>query len=379
MPNNFINNERTFFIGSNHEKELPWTGTSHYKFSSGREGLLSLLKSLNLKSDDIILLPQFVPEGIIAPCRIENVEIKFYDLDETLTPDWGNLKLQLNQYKPILCILIHYFGLVKDINKFVHLCHSNHCLAFEDFAHIQFKKSYLLDNESDFKLYSLRKIIGVPDGAVIGSNFIKVNLKYSFSPLDIRRLVYIVMNTGHLLMTTISRNHLFFKFWIGFWKYFGYFFSSYRLLMSYFKNPTKISLFSDMLLSRFPWNDSIQTRNKIESFYALNLNRNIFKHLTIPNRNACSMGYLVVVENRKSLSEHLLKNGIQGVWFDHKWEYHHLSKNVDAAKKIIDNHFLFPTSYSLSLKAIERVIRIANQWADSQNDNQLKQTIAYNG
>ena len=379
MPNNFINNERTFFIGSNHEKELPWTGTRHYKFSSGREGLLSLLKSLNFKSDDIILLPQFVPEGIIAPCRIENVEIKFYDLDETLTPDWENLKLILNQYKPKLCILIHYFGLVKDVNKFIHLCHTYNCLGLEDYAHLQFNKLYVFENKSDFRLYSLRKIIGVPDGAVIESNLIKVSLKYSFFSLDIRRLVYIIMNTGHLLMTTISRNHLFFKFWIGFWKYLGYFFSSYRFLMSYFKTPTKISFFSDILLSRFPWNDSIQTRNKIEFFYALNLNKDIFKHLTIPNRNICSMGYLVVVENRKSLSEHLLKNGIQGVWFDHKWEDHHLSKNVNAAKKIIENHFLFPTSYSLSLKAVERVISIANQWADSQKGNQLKQTKAYNG
>ena len=373
MPNNFINNERTFFIGSNHENELPWIGTPHYKFSSGREALLALLKSLNFKSDDIILLPQFVPEGIIAPCRIENIEIKFYDLDENLTPIWENLNFLLNLYKPKLCILIHYFGLVKDVNKFIYLCHSNNSLAFEDFAHIQFKKSYILENNSDFKLYSLRKIIGVPDGAVIQSNHFLYKLKYFSFSLDIRRVVYIIMNTGHLLMTTISRNHLFFKFWIWFWKYLGYFFSSYRFLMSYFKTPTKISFLSDILLSRFPWNDSIQTRNNIESFYALNLNKDIFKHLTIPNRNTCSMGYLVVVENRKSLSEHLLQNGILGVWFDHKWEYQNLSKNENAAKKIIENHFLFPTSYSLSLKAVERVIIIANQWAASQNDNQLKQ------
>ena len=44
MPNNFINNERTFFIGSNHENELPWIGTPHYKFSSGREALVKIFK-----------------------------------------------------------------------------------------------------------------------------------------------------------------------------------------------------------------------------------------------------------------------------------------------------------------------------------------------
>jgi hypothetical protein len=364
-----INNERSLFWADSCENELPWSGNSFTKFASGREGLVSLIKSLNFKSDEIVMLPEFLPEGIIAPFRVENIKIIFYALDNLFNPNWEDLHCLLKKHKAKLCVMIHYFGLKKDINKFSELCHSFNSMVLEDLAHLQCNRLSLSESRSDFKLYSLRKIIGVPDGAILQHSYNKKYLKLNFFSLDIRRLIYIVMNIGHLLITTISRYFFSFKFWNGFWKYFSYFFSSYKFLMFYFKRPTSISFISEILLNNFPWNRSIQIRSKFENLYSLKLDKDVFSHLTIPSNDYCSMGFLVSVENRESLNAHLKEHGIQGIWFYHKWVNQKSDCNSMESKDLINNHFLFPTIYSLSTESIERVINIANQWADTQKFN----------
>lgn len=361
-----ISNERCLLADKTSTQDLPWTNHDFVEFASGREALVALIRSLNLKEGDIVLLPAFVPEGIISPCRIQKLDIRFYVLDRNLDPDWIFFDKLAHKSQPKLAILIHYFGVRRDANRFVTICHSRGAMVLEDFAHMQILPETKLGLNSDFALHSLRKIIGVPDGAILQTNFLDLpSLKPKIS-FDLRRITYILMNMGHLSITGVSRWSGSPSFWRNFWKIFGRFFSSYRFLMWYFKRPTPMSRLSKFLLSRFPWRAAVSKRIHYEQIYHNMLDRNIFTHLSQPEDGHCSMGYAVLVENRNSLYETLARQGIYGIWFEYKWDHFPEGSIQNDARWVMKNHFLFPTAYSLREEEITRVILLANEWAESE-------------
>jgi len=358
-----ISNERCFWIGMERPEEFPWSNHNAFLFASGREALVVLLRSLQFKEGDAVLLPAFVPEGIIAPCQLQKLDIHYYTIDRNLDPNWSCLDDMMRVFQPKLAILIHYFGDRRDAERFVAICHRYGALVIEDLAHAQTLKDSSLGANGDFVLYSLTKMVGVPDGAVLqiaSDSGLQLKLKRSFDP---RRTIYIAMNMGHLFLNSASRYVGAEAFWCYFWKLFGHFFGSYRFLMWYYKHPKPISFLSKLLLARFPWRSAVIKRLRHEQQYRIGLNNTVFKHLCRVEEGHCAMGYAVLVEERESLFTYLALHGIYGIWFENKWDHFPSDVIYDDARWVMQHHFLFPTAYSLSDDEVKRVIHLANAWA----------------
>jgi hypothetical protein len=314
-----------------------------------------------------VLLPAFVPEGVIAPCRVQGLNIRFYPLDRNLDPDWTRLEELAAALQPRLAVLIHYFGVRREAGRFVAICHRNGALVVEDIAHAQALPESSLGADGDFVLHSLTKIVGVADGAVLemaAAHVLPLNPRPSRDP---RRAICLVMNMARLLVTSASRRFGSYAFWGRFWGVFGRFFNSYRILMWYFKRPTPMSALSKALLARFPWRDAVVKRLRHERHYREGLDGSVFGHLgDEAEASHCAMGYAVVVEQREALIDALAAHGIHGIWFEYKWDHFPADVVHDDARWVMKHHFLFPTAYVLSDEDVEEVIRVANEWAMTQ-------------
>ena len=359
-----IGNERCFWIKKQNTESHPWSQRNSFFFASGREALIALFDSLNLLAGDTVLLPAFVPEGIIAPCRAKRLVTQFYPLDSNLDPDWERLTESVTISSPKIAVLIHHFGIRRDAIKFNTICHQNGVLVLEDLAQAQVLKECDLGRECDFLLHSLTKIVGVTDGAILQVKDTLYPQYNKFRSFDIRRIVYISLNFCQLLINTASRHFGSYTFWRYFLKIIGPFLNSYRFLMWYYIHPTKMSFLSKLLLNRFPWSDAVKKRLNNEKLYREKLDRTVFRHLGQTEESGhCAMGYAVIVKDRENLVSTLASSGIYGIWFEYKWDYFPPERIHDRARWVMKHHFLFPTSYSLSESEVSKVISVANEWA----------------
>ncbi len=372
MTRRRISNERCLWVGRALPKDLPWNHKNAVGFSSGREALVALLGALGLGPGDVVMLPAFVPEGVIAPCRIQGLDICFYPLDRNLDPDWTRLEELAMALQPRLAILIHYFGVRREAGRFVAICRRNGALVLEDLAHAQALPESSLGADGDFVLHSLTKIVGVADGAVLEMAAAHVLPLKPQPSCDPRRVICLVMNMARLLVISASRRFGSPAFWSRFWSILGRFFNSYRILMWYFKRPTPMSGLSKRLLARFPWRDAVMKRLHHERRYRAGLDRSVFGHLgNVAEASHCAMGYAVVVEQREALFDALATHGIYGIWFENKWDYFPTDVVHDDARWVMKHHFLFPTAYALSDEEVEEVICVANKWAATQKAGQM--------
>ena len=136
---------------------------------SGREALH--LVALNKKSDTqrpIILMPAYCCHSMVDPFLKAGWSVEFYPLNEDLTADVQILYMLLTSRHPEAVLTMNYFGSAStkptvDCVKTV----SSSCVCIEDFSHCTFGLSHIFNPEVDYYISSIRKSVGVCDGAVI--------------------------------------------------------------------------------------------------------------------------------------------------------------------------------------------------------------------
>jgi hypothetical protein len=120
--------------------------------ATGRSALYHLARMLDCPH---VLLPAFVPEGVLFPFVAGGKMIEFYRLTADLAPDWPSIQV----YPKSLLVIIHYFGNVVDTTP-AYPCNG---AVLEDCAHAPLHRPA----SADFTLYSLNKFLPTPDGAVL--------------------------------------------------------------------------------------------------------------------------------------------------------------------------------------------------------------------
>lgn len=147
---------------------------------SGRESLL--LAALTLKhykenktSDLKILFPAYCCWSMSAPFEKAGWKIVYYRLNDDLTVDIDFLKQLLEIETPDAVLTMNYFGIaftddivrvVRDYEKKT----QDRIFIIEDFSHCTFSLKQIYNTEVDIYVSSIRKSIGVCDGAIILSN-----------------------------------------------------------------------------------------------------------------------------------------------------------------------------------------------------------------
>jgi len=145
-------------IGGNHGLPVEANGKTVKKLSkntlvNARSCLYAIMAHLN---NPPIWMPSYLCESLLH----EDYNVKFYDVDRSLTID----ESFLTEIKPSEAVLvIDYFGFTQD-RKIYERIKEKKCFSIEDAS-----QSLLSDRDTtpDFTIYSLTKCLGLPDGGMI--------------------------------------------------------------------------------------------------------------------------------------------------------------------------------------------------------------------
>ncbi len=141
-----------------HSQRSAWK--SEARVATGRSAILHLIKVANPKA---VLMPCYVPEGVIIPFQRVGIPIKFYKLREDLRPDLDHVTRLMT--KGAMFVLIHYFGYYTETGALREIISNAGGILFEDCAHALFAKA----SEADVALWSYNKFLPVADGAILKS------------------------------------------------------------------------------------------------------------------------------------------------------------------------------------------------------------------
>lgn len=120
---------------------------------------------------DNVVLPAYLPHGIVEPFREAGVEPRYYRCDRTLRPEIGDIERLLDAGS-LAIMLTHYFGQPQsadDTAAVRGLCEEYDAFLIDDNAHAPLSRSdgRLLGTSGDVGITSLRKLLPIPNGAVL--------------------------------------------------------------------------------------------------------------------------------------------------------------------------------------------------------------------
>jgi len=160
-----------------------------YFSSACRVGFRHLIKHLDFQGKKM-LLPGYIGisvnegSGVFDPLAEYQIETEFYRVNPDLSVDMDDFKAKIVSEDVKAVLVIHYFGFLQsDIQAVAMLCRENNVLLIEDCAHTltSTHDGIRLGQFGDFGLFSLHKILPVPDGGILRINN---NDYFSIPPLD---------------------------------------------------------------------------------------------------------------------------------------------------------------------------------------------------
>jgi len=106
-----------------------------FAFNSGRSALLAILKSLNLKEGEEVLVQAFTCSALLLPILWAKLKPVFVDCElETLNLDVEDLKKKITKNSRVL-IVQHTFGLSANMDEIEKICQERNIILIEDCAH----------------------------------------------------------------------------------------------------------------------------------------------------------------------------------------------------------------------------------------------------
>ena len=132
----------------------------------GREALMYVGKQIG--NNKVILFPSYCCWSMSAPFQKLGWRVVYYRLNNDLTIDLSYLEYLLRLEKPQAILTMNYYGSA-DTHKAIALAKSknSNVQVIEDFSHCTFSIRQIWNDQVDYYVSSIRKSIGVCDGAVV--------------------------------------------------------------------------------------------------------------------------------------------------------------------------------------------------------------------
>lgn len=106
-----------------------------FTFNSGRSGFLAILKALELKRGDEVLIQGFTCNALVNPITWSGLKPIFIDINRnSLNIDPEDLKRKITG-KSRVVVVQHTFGLPAKIGEILNICNKNNLILIEDCAH----------------------------------------------------------------------------------------------------------------------------------------------------------------------------------------------------------------------------------------------------
>lgn len=131
-----------------------------YNFYNGRSALDFGIKTLSLKKNSKILVPEIICDVAVKVFLRNELKIVFYRLDVNFQPIWTELSKKIEKNVGAI-LMVHFFGYPQNFNKFLNFSKQNKIYLIEDNCHslnIKYKKK-ILGKIGDIGVDSPRKII----------------------------------------------------------------------------------------------------------------------------------------------------------------------------------------------------------------------------
>jgi perosamine synthetase len=168
------------FGGHHNSAEL--NGQSIYHLFWARNAIYHGLAALGVQAGENILVPAFHCRAAIEPILAYGGEIKFYDVNVDLSPNFEDIQGKIDQ-KSRGILVIQYFGFPQPIKKWQELCQQHQLYLIEDCAHVltgRTSDGIRLGEAGDIAVFSSRKFLPIHDGGqlVINNSNAKCNVKF---------------------------------------------------------------------------------------------------------------------------------------------------------------------------------------------------------
>lgn len=151
-------------------------------FGSGREGLLALLRSLNLGSGAEVIIQGFTCVVLPNAIHAAGYTPVYADLDpDSLNLTAESVRARLTERTKVV-ICQHTFGIPAELTELRALCDERNLILIEDCAHVipDAKGPALLGKEGDYIMLSFgrdKAISGISGGAIIARKGLPENLR----------------------------------------------------------------------------------------------------------------------------------------------------------------------------------------------------------
>lgn len=155
-------------------KSLESLGRNIMYLRSGREALLLAALSISDKKEKIILFPSYCCWSMSAPFEKSGWNLIYYRLNEDLTVDIDYLAHLLNTVDADAILTMNFYGSACTDNA-VLLAKAKNIKVIEDFSHCTFSLKKIFNPNIDVYVSSIRKSIGVCDGAILLSKKVMNN------------------------------------------------------------------------------------------------------------------------------------------------------------------------------------------------------------
>ena len=270
------------------EKYYCFTGGGYYS-------LIKIIKDLELKDDEEVLLPSYLCSSMLIPFKTNNVCYKFYKIDKKLTIDIDDLNSRINKHTKAI-LFINYFGFPQkmEIVKYLKKIKKQGLILIEDCVHSFFSDFEIIGN---YAFNSFRKFLPL-DGSVILSDKkieckspCKTNIKYLLLKSlgqFLRRL------TVHYQLIDMSNTFLTLFRWAD---------KEY-----YKKSNVKFCWLNKFLLTKYDINQiADQRRNNYKKMLEQYADITLFNRI---NKNITPLGFPVLAKNRDVFRKKLISENI---------------------------------------------------------------------
>ncbi len=272
---------------------------------SGREAITQIIKSLKFKKEEKIFLPSYLCESVLNPFQKKSIKTIFYKIKNNLEIDLNDIIEKIdNNTKAIL--IIHYFGFLQPINIMKEL--KNKLFVIEDITHsiLSANPGKTSGSIGDISFASFRKLLPIPDGAVISYNNENIKIP-KLAKVDLSHMWYTnFRELGMYYRGNFIRNGDAFSKKISQ----IYFQKSEELLEEIYQNPCNISKISMTIFNKLNIKEIIKQRR--ENFLNIQkFNNHIIKPI-FPKlkKGICPLGFPILSNNRNELRDYLIKNKI---------------------------------------------------------------------
>ncbi len=149
------------------EKNLGLPQDSHVSrfFRLGRHALFAGLNMIQVGVGDRVLVPSFICRDILSSIYAIGAIPTFYDINRYMEP------ISFPNMQGIRAVVaINYFGFPQELSLFREYCMQNDAYLIEDNAHGYLSRDEignLLGSRGDLGIFSIRKTLLLPDGAML--------------------------------------------------------------------------------------------------------------------------------------------------------------------------------------------------------------------